>query len=83
MDCGNGNVADGSASCVVRALRKYTRPDKPMNKCAACEYVGLRRSAFDDKVRKGLIPRGMKIAGLRELLWYRKDLDKYLENKKK
>ena len=36
---------------------------------------------FDNYIRKGLIPKGHKRPGFKELSWNKYDLDKYLNEK--
>ena len=41
--------------------------------------MGLRRSTFDLHVKNGLIPKGKKVRGFKELCWKQCDLDKAKE----
>lgn len=49
-----------------------------MSKVMACDYLGVSRATFDNYVRDGFIPKGIKEDGFKELNWYRSDLDNYL-----
>lgn len=55
------------------------RKDVPMSKYQAYTYLNISRATFDNLVRTGKIPRGKKIAGFKELAWYKKDLKKLLK----
>ena len=74
IDAGNSNADEEELMQIAGALKKYTRKDKLMNKYQAYTYLGMSRASFDNKVREGLIPKGRKEAGSRELKWYKKDL---------
>lgn len=74
IDAGNSNADEEELMQIAGALKKYTRKDKPMNKYQAYTYLNISRAKFDNMVREGLIPRGRKEAGSRELKWLKKDL---------
>lgn len=46
-----------------------------MSKEKACIYLNLSRSRFDELVREGVLPRGKKRAGFKELVFYKDELD--------
>lgn len=52
-----------------------------LSKEQACNYLNLSRSRFDDLVRDGIIPRGKKRRGFKELVWYADELDKVKYNR--
>ena len=45
----------------------------------AYKYLRFSRSSFDNKVKEGILPKGIKIAGKGPIL-YKKDLDNYIKN---
>jgi predicted DNA-binding transcriptional regulator AlpA len=49
-----------------------------MSKYQAYTYLNMSRATFDNLVREGKLPKGVKVAGFKELFWYKKDLDKAL-----
>ena len=67
---------------VMRALREYTDKEVRLSKYQACKYVGLSRASFDNYVRFGSLPKGLKQQGFKELFWTKKSLDEFLKNKK-
>lgn len=80
IDTGNSNLSDEESIEVIKSLRKYTRKDIPLSKYQAYTYLNMSRATFDNLVREGKLPKGKKIAGFKELFWYKRDLNKYIEN---
>ena len=74
IDAGNSNIEEDDAVKIIKALKQYTRKDKPLSKYQAYTYLNLSRAQFDNLVRAGEIPRGKKEPGHNELNWYMKDL---------
>lgn len=74
IDAGNSNINEEEAMQIVKSLRAYSRKDAPMSKYQAYTYLNISRATFDNYVRAGKIPRGRKVAGFRELRWYKRDL---------
>lgn len=74
IDAGNTNMTEEEEIQVAKFLNRTLRKDRPINKYQAYTYLGISRASFDNMVRAGLIPRGKKVAGSRELRWYKKDL---------
>lgn len=81
IDAGNSNLTEEETLEVVEILKEYTRRDKPMSKYQAYTYLNISRATFDNLVSEGKLPKGVKVAGFKELFWYKKDLNKYIENK--
>ena len=75
IDAGNSNIDEDEAIQIAKVL-KSMRKDNPMSKYQAYTYLGISRAKFDNLVREGKIPKGKKVAGFRELQWYKKDLKK-------
>ena len=82
LDSGNSYLTEEEEMKVIKSLRQFTRKDEPISKYQAYTYLRTSRATFDNLVSSGKIPKGKKIQGLKELFWYKKDLDKYLKNKK-
>lgn len=51
-----------------------------MSKYEACLYLNMSRSTFDSNVKQGVIPKGKKRLGFKEIYWLKSDLDKVLVN---
>ena len=58
-------------------LLKGLRNDKIFSKSQACTYLNVSRSTFDNYIRNGLIPKGEKRLGFKELSWKKEDLDSF------
>ena len=80
INAGNSNITEEEAMEVVDKL-KGLRKDIPMSKYQAFNYLHISRATFDNLVREGKIPKGVKQQGFNELQWFKKDLDKYRNNK--
>lgn len=76
IDAGNSNLEEKDILKIAKFLREATRTDIPMSKYQAFTYLNMSRAHFDKLVREGKIPRGRKITGFKELMWYKKDLNK-------
>jgi len=79
IDAGNSNIDEKEALQIARSLKSITRKDIPMSKYQAYTYLNISRATFDNLVREGKLPRGKKIPGFKELVWYKKDFHKLLK----
>ena len=80
IDSGNSNMTYEDQCKVLRMLSNIREGDVAMSKQTAADYIGVCRSTFDNYVRDGFIPKGVKEEGFKELRWYKSDLDLYLNN---
>lgn len=71
------NVEEKSNASVNKRLYKLLI----MSKIQACDYLGVSRATFDNYVRDGFIPKGIKQEGFKELSWQKSDLDIFLSSK--
>lgn len=78
IDAGNCELTEEEASNIMSVLSH-----KVLSKEQACNYMHLSRSRFDDLVRLGLIPRGHKRQGFKELIYYQDELDAAIEDIKR
>ena len=74
IDSGNTNIDEEEALRIVKTLKEAVRKDIPMSKYQAYTYLNISRATFDNLVRSGKLPRGRKVPGFRELIWYKRDL---------
>ena len=79
IDAGNSDIDDAEALQIAKTLKTMVRKDIPMSKYQAYTYLNISRATFDNLVKQGQIPRGKKIPGFKELVWYKKDLKKLLK----
>lgn len=78
IDSGNSNITEEEALQLCTTLKELTHKDERMSKYKAYTYLNVSRATFDNYVAKGLIPKGKKEAGYKELSWYKRDLDKFI-----
>lgn len=80
IDSGNCNMSAEEQIRIISALGNIADKNQRMSKMQACDYLGVSRATFDNYVRDGLIPKGIKQEGFKELSWNKVDLDVYLMN---
>lgn len=81
IDAGNSNLSYKDQLKVFKAIQMLTQGDQRMSKVMACDYLGVSRATFDNYVRNGFIPKGIKEDGFKELSWNKSDLDIFLNQK--
>lgn len=74
IDAGNSNLTEEEEQHIIAELKEYSRKDVPMSKYQAYTFLNISRATFDNYVRDGRLPHGKKVAGFKELVWYKKDL---------
>lgn len=79
LDAGNTNISEEEALKLCGIVKELTRKDIKMSKYKAYTYLNISRATFDNYVAQGLLPKGIKEAGYKELSWYKKDLDAFIE----
>ena len=52
----------------ISALSNF-RTEPTLSKAQACEYLQISRSTFDVYVKHGILPKGRKTSGFKELSW--------------
>lgn len=71
IDCGNSELNETEAMDILRVIAHES-----LSKEQACAFLNdYSRSRFDDLVREGIIPKGKKVTGHKELRWYKDDLE--------
>ena len=81
IDTGNSNLSNEEMVDVLSILKKYTDKDIYLSKYQACDYLHISRATFDNLVKEGKLPKGIKQQGFKELSWLKKDLDSFLSHK--
>lgn len=69
FDGGTSEISEEQALDIINILTHEI-----LSKECACEYLNLSRSRFDDLIRLGIIPKGRKRKGFKELVWYKDEL---------
>jgi predicted DNA-binding transcriptional regulator AlpA len=54
----------------------------PLSKTEAYEYLNVSRSTFDNMVALGELPKGRKVKGKKELIWYKDELEECIKRLK-
>lgn len=80
IDTGNSNIDYEQQCKILSVLSNIANPDQRMSKMQACDYLGVSRATFDNYVRDGFIPKGIKQDGFKELYWNKSDLDIYMHS---
>lgn len=76
IDAGTCELSEAESMDIISLLLH-----RAMSKEEACVYLNLSRSRFDDLVRAGIIPKGKKRRGFKELVWYEDELHNVLDNR--
>lgn len=74
IDAGNSNMSEEEMVETVKFLKKFNSRDKFISKYQAYTYLNISRAKFDSLVREGVLPRGKKIEGFKELQWSLKEI---------
>ena len=82
IDCGNSNITEDEAMDIIKIIKSYTDKTQRLSKYQACQKLNVSRATFDNLVREGIIPRGEKVIGFKELFWEEKVLDKIIESRR-
>lgn len=77
LDSGNSNINEQEQLELVSLLQKISQPK--LSKIQSADYIGVCRATFDNYITKGLIPKGEKLQGWKELAWNKCDLDKFIQ----
>ena len=79
----NTNLSEEEMMTVAKCLNEINTVQKTEYcRTEAYKYLRISRSSFDNKVKEGILPKGVKIAG-KGPIWYKKDLDAYVNKEKK
>jgi predicted DNA-binding transcriptional regulator AlpA len=77
IDSGNSEMTEDDLYEVVDLLKRYNFRDKYISKYQAYTYLNMSRAKFDNLVRDGILPKGKKIEGFKELQWSLKEIKDY------
>ena len=82
INCGNSNITEDEAMEMIKVIKSYTDRTQRLSKYQACQKLNVSRATFDNLVREGVLPRGEKVVGFKELFWLEKDLDKVIKSRR-
>ena len=82
IDCGNSNITEDEAMDIIKIIKSYTDKTQRLSKYQACQKLNVSRATFDNLVREGIIPRGEKVVGFKELFWEEKTLDEVIKSRR-
>ena len=82
IDCGNSNITEDEAMDIIKIIKSYTDKTQRLSKYQACQKLNVSRATFDNLVREGIIPRGEKVIGFKELFWEEKTLDEVVKSRR-
>lgn len=72
IDAGNSIVTEEEEQEILKLIQKINQQE--LSKVESADYLGVCRATFDNYVKKGLIPKGHKRQGFKELSWNKSDL---------
>lgn len=70
LDAGTCELSDDEMIEIMQVISHQA-----LSKEQACSYLNISRSKFDQLVSAGVIPKGKKRRGFKELCWYRDELN--------
>ena len=82
IDVGNSNMTEDEMKETIEFIKDISNRDKYYSREEAAKYLHMSVQNFDLLRKKGEIPEGIKRAGITNLLWSKKVLDKYIEEHK-
>lgn len=74
IDSGNSYMSEKEMIETAKFLKKFNSREKFISKYQAYIYLNMRRAKFDNLVRAGLLPKGKKVEGFKELQWSLKEI---------
>lgn len=80
IDAGNSELSEKEMVEVIDSLKRYNFREKYISKYQAYTYLNISRAKFDNLVREGMLPRGKKIEGFKELQWSLKEIKDFNKN---
>ena len=82
IDAGNSNITEEEAFEIAAVIKSFTDKTQKLSKYQACQKLNISRATFDNLVRDGIIPRGQKVSGFKELFWTEKVINEVKNNRK-
>lgn len=76
IEAGSCSLSDEEATDLLSTISH-----RAISKEQACDFMNLRRAQFDNLIRAGKLPKGRKLRGRKELVWYEDELRAACESK--
>lgn len=80
IDQGSCDLTKEEESQILKTLKFLSDKHEKLSKYQAYQYLNISRATFDNYIKQGKLPKGMKQQGFKELFWYKKDLDLYINS---
>lgn len=78
IDAGNSTITADEGEKIIRMLNDVN--SQRLSKYQACQYLNISRAKFDNLVREGKLPEGIRQAGFKEKFWIKSDIEKFIAN---
>lgn len=75
IETGNSNMTQDELESAIATLQNAANKQKRLSKVQSAQYLNVSVRTFDNYVRQGKLPKGIKQVGFKELFWEQKDLD--------
>jgi predicted DNA-binding transcriptional regulator AlpA len=82
IDADNTNISEEDQKTIIDVIKNLTDKTKTVNKYKACNLLRVSRATFDNYIRAGKLPKGIKEAGSTELRWEIKTLEDFINKTK-
>lgn len=75
LDSGNSHLSEEEQSEILSMLTHTA-----MSAEEVCSYLNISRPTLTNHIRDGIIPKGRKLRGRKELIWYKDELINILKD---
>lgn len=77
---GRLDFTEAQGKRIMNTVQRVLNPQTPLHICnitQACDYLHISQPTFRKYVREGKIAEGKKIAGFTELIWDKKEIERF------
>jgi hypothetical protein len=67
IDAGNSELSENECLEALEYLSTLSNSNEKLSKYQACKLLGISRAKFDNKVAEGVIPKGIRQQGFKEI----------------
>lgn len=79
IDAGNTNISEEECLEIIDVVARLLNPEEKLSKYQVCSQLGIKPVTLDSYIRDGKFPEGRRQQGFKEIFFYQKDVNKYLE----